>query len=152
MAIRPLIDDPGIGLPGYPTLSVDLKALADVAAALRQEVDRNLQPHITQLNSVYGTGVNFGAASPSENMKQARSIYHDCLVETANLLSSCVVAGELLAAAIDEIGRRYGAADAMANARATDVGKLIDQTMSTARGTDALRTAESSSIRTALDE
>ena len=142
MPIRPLIDDPGTGLSGYPTLSVDLRALADVATALRQEVDRNLQPHITQLNSVYGTGVNFGATSRSENMRQARSIYHDCLVQTASLLTNCVAAGDALASAIDEVARQYGASDAMAKARASDIGKLLDQTMGAISNPNALHTEE----------
>jgi hypothetical protein len=143
MPIRPLIDDLGIGLPGYPTLSVDLKALEDIATAIRQEVDRNLQPHMAPLKNAYGTGVNFGATSRSENMRQARSIYHDCLVQTASLLTNCVAAGDALASAIDEVGRQYGASDAMAEARAADVAKLLDQTMGAISNPNALRMTES---------
>ena len=151
MPIRPLIDDPGIGLPDYPTLSVDLKALADVAIALRQEVDRNLQPHMAQLRSAYGTGVNFGVASQSENMRQARSIYHDCLVQVADLLSRCVAAGESLASAIDEVARRYGASDAMAKARAADVGALLDRSMGVITKSNGLRLTESAPVGKASD-
>lgn len=139
------------GLPGYQTLSVDLRELADVAAAIRHEVDRNLQPHMAQLKSPYGTGVNFGAASQSENMKQARSIYHDCLVQTANLLTMCVAAGESLASAIDEVATRYSESDAMAKARGTDVGKLLDQLLGVIGNPTGLHATESPSARVTSD-
>lgn len=118
--------DDSEGPSDYPVLSVDLQALSDVAVALRQEVDGNLVRHITQLNAAYSMGVDFGAASHSENVKQARKVYHDCLVEITDLLSKYVQAGEVFATAIDEIVKQYGASDAMAKARVGDVNKAID--------------------------
>ena len=115
----------GVQPPDYPTLSVDLKGLADVASALRQEVDGNLVRHITQLNCAYGMGVDFGATSHSENVKQARNVYHGCLVQITELLSNYVQAGEIFAAAIDEIVKRYGSSDGLAKASLDDIKGAI---------------------------
>jgi hypothetical protein len=104
---------------------VDLTALSDVAVALRQEVDGNLVTHITQLNCAYGLGVEFGMTSHSENVKQARTVYHDCLVQITDLLSKYVEAGEIFAVAIDEIVKQYGLSDAMAKAGLDDVQRAI---------------------------
>lgn len=120
MPMRDLIDDPD-EVPDYSVLSVDLNGLSDVATALRREVDGNLLRHITQLNSAYSMGVDFGSASHSDNVKQARKVYYDCLVQATRLLSSYVTAGEVLATAIDDVVRRYGSSDAMAAARVDDV-------------------------------
>jgi hypothetical protein len=124
MPVRELLDDPD-GVPDYAVLSVDLNGLSDVAVALRQEVDGNLLRHITQLNSAYSMGVDFGSASHSDNVQQARRVYRDCLVRATRLLSSYVTAGEVLATAIDDVVRRYGSSDAMASARVDDVETAI---------------------------
>jgi hypothetical protein len=124
MPMPELLDDPD-GVPDYAVLSVDLNGLSDVAAALRREVDGNLLRHITQLNSAYSMGVDFGSASHSDNVKQARRVYRDCLVQATNLLSSYVTAGEVLATAIDDVVRRYGSSDAMASARVDDVDTAL---------------------------
>jgi hypothetical protein len=128
MSMRPLFDDPGCDVSDYVTLKVDIQALADVADALRQEVDANLRPHIGPLNLAYGMGVKFGLTSSSENMKRARKAYHDCLVRATESFANRIAAGEALAAAVAEIARRYGESDAMSEARSDEVGKLIDQT------------------------
>jgi hypothetical protein len=122
--IRVWTDD-SQGAPDYPVLSVDLNALSDVAVALRQEVDGNLVRHITQLNAAYSMGVDFGSASHSDNVKQAREVYHDCLVQITALLSKYVQAGEVFATAIDEIVKQYGSSDAMAKARVDEVMAAI---------------------------
>jgi hypothetical protein len=131
MSMRPLFDDPGCDVSDYATLKVDIEALADVANALRQEVDGNLRPHVGPLNLAYGMGVKFGLTSHSENMKRARKAYHDCLVQATESFANRIAAGEALAAALDEIARRYGGADAMAKARSDDVSKVIDETTKT---------------------
>jgi hypothetical protein len=129
MPNRRLSPDSSTALPDHSILSVDLKALTDVAAALRQEVAGNLQRHITQLNSAYGMGVSFGYASHSDNMKEARKVYHDCLVRATSLLSSCVAAGEALATAVDVIAQRYATTDAMAKARADEVDLALSEAL-----------------------
>lgn len=126
MSTRPILDDPGNDAAGYATLQVDIEALTDVAKALRQEVNGNLQPQVGPLNLAYGMGVKFGLTSHSENMKRARQRYHDCLVQATESFATRIAIGEALAAAVDEIVRRYGASDAMAQARSNDVAKTID--------------------------
>lgn len=126
MSMRPIFDDPGIAVPDYATLKVDIAALTDVAKALRQEVGGNLRPHVGPLDGAYGMGVKFGLMSHSQNMKLARKAYHDCLVRATESFANRIAAGEALAAAVDQIAREYGGSDAMAKARSADVGKIID--------------------------
>ena len=133
MPIRDLIDDAG-GLADRAVLTIHLEGLSDVATALRQEVDGNLVRHITQLHSAYGMGVDFGSASHSANVSEARKVYHSCLVQVTRLLSGYVQAGEALATAIDTVVQRYGSSDAMAKARVDEVSKAVaDATMATPR-------------------
>jgi len=137
MSNRILIDDAG-GSADYPVLSVQLDGLSDVAAALRQEVDGNLVRHITQLHSAYGMGVDFGSASHSANVSEARKVYHGCLVQVTKLLSGYVQAGDALATAIDTVVQRYGSSDAMARALAQDVGQAIDHASQVTPRTDPM--------------
>jgi hypothetical protein len=126
MPNRVLIDDGGLP-SGHDrsVLTIHLDGLSDVAAALRQEVDGNLVRHITQLHSAYSMGVDFGSASHSANVSEARKVYHGCLVQVTKLLSGYVQAGEALATAIDTVVQRYGSSDAMAHARADDVSQAL---------------------------
>jgi hypothetical protein len=125
------IDDPESSMPGYAALTVDLRALSDLAGALRREVDANLQPHITQLFSAYSLGVGFGLATDSANIRAARQRYQDCLTQIGPLLSGFVTAGQALAAAADQIATAYGDSDAMAKARASTVQDAVSQATST---------------------
>jgi hypothetical protein len=124
MTNRVLIDDTS-GSADHSTLSIHLGGLSDVAAVLRQEVDGNLVGHIMQLHSAYGMGVDFGSASHSANVSEARKVYHGCLVQVTKLLSGYVQAGDALATAIDTVVGRYGSSDAMAHARAEDVSQAL---------------------------
>jgi hypothetical protein len=121
---RDLIDDAGAPADDA-VLAIHLEGLSDVATALRQAVDGNLLRHITQLHGAYGMGVDFGSASHSANVSEARKVYHNCLVQVSRLLSGYVQAGEALAMAIDTVVQRYGSSDAMAQARVDDVSRAV---------------------------
>ena len=114
---RPLFDDPGSEVPDYATLRVDIAALGDLATALRQEIDKNLLPHVGPLAGAYGMGVKFGLMSHSQNMKLARKMFHDCLVNATESLANRIAVGESLAAAVEQVAKLYGGSDAMASAR-----------------------------------
>jgi hypothetical protein len=129
MSMRPLLDDPGSLVPDYATLRVDIAALSDLASALRQEINGNLLPHVGALAGAYGMGVRFGLTSHSQNMRLARTAFHDCLVSATESLANRIAVGESLAAAVDQIARLYGGSDAMASARSDDVGKVMDDAM-----------------------
>ena len=147
MAARPLFDDPGSSIPDCATLTVDIEALPDVANTLRKEINGNLLPHIGPLNSAYGMGVKFGQLSHSNNMKQARRAYHDCLIKASTVLASRVAAADPLASAIDEIARRYGETDAMAKAHADDIAEVIRDAMAASPVPDLMPAIEAFSRR-----
>ncbi len=137
MPNRVVIDDAG-GPADSAVLTIHLDGLSDVAAALRQEVDGNLVRHITQLHSAYGMGVDFGSASHSPNVSQARKVYHSCLVQVTKLLSGYVQAGDALATAIDTVVKEYGSSDAMAHARADDVSQAFKDAQQVPPRTDLM--------------
>lgn len=126
MSMRPLFDDPGSAVPDYATLRVDIAALADLASALRQEINGNLLPHLGPLASAYGMGVKFGLMSHSQNMRLARIVYHGCLTHAIESLANRIAVAKALAAAIEHIADSYRASDAMSEARSSDVGRAID--------------------------
>jgi hypothetical protein len=129
VSMRPLFDDPGSAVPDYETLRVDIAALADLASALRKEIDGNLLPHVGPLAGAYGMGVKFGLMSHSQNMKLARKTFHDCLVGATESLANRITAGESLAAAVEQIAKLYGGSDAMASARSEEVADIIDSAL-----------------------
>jgi len=109
----------------YPGLHVDLKGVDDFAAALRKEVEGNLQPQIDRLLQAYRSGVCFGQISYSENMAATQQVYHKCLVRISSLLGGYVTAGQVLAAAAEQVAREYRGADAMAAATTQSASTAI---------------------------
>jgi hypothetical protein len=128
MGCTPIIDDAGGTQSAcYDVLQVDLQGLTDLAAALRQEIEDNLKPHIPQLLSAYSLGASFGMTSESPNVRAARDHYARCLAAITRVLAAYVNAGNTLAAAAEDIAQRYHASDAMAEARASEVWRAIDK-------------------------
>jgi hypothetical protein len=111
--------------PGYPGLAVDLNGIDDFVAALRKEVEANLQPQIEHLLTVYETGVCFGYVSRSENMAATQQVYHDCLTRISGLLGAYATAGQVLTAAAEQVARAYRHTDAMAAANTQYVSDAI---------------------------
>jgi hypothetical protein len=111
--------------PAYPGLHVDLNGIDDFVAALRKEVEGNLQPHIDHLLRSYEMGVAFGLTSYSENMAATQKVYHECLSRISNLLAGYVAAGQVLAAAAEQVARDHRHTDAMAAANTQSVSDAI---------------------------
>ena len=126
MSMRPLFDDPRSAAPDYATLRVDIAALADLASALRQEIDGNLLPHVGPLAGAYGMGVKFGLMSHSQNMRLARTTYHGCLAGATDSLANRIATARALATAIERIADSYRSSDAMSRARSSDVKEAIE--------------------------
>lgn len=106
-------DDAGAA---YPGLQVDLNGIDDFVAALRKEVEENLSPSIDRLQKTYEMGVCFGPASGTPNMNAAKKVYDECLTRIRALLNGYVTAGQVLAAAAEQVAKQYRDTDAMAAA------------------------------------
>ncbi|HKS98217.1 MAG TPA: hypothetical protein VJT31_01705 [Rugosimonospora sp.] len=111
--------------PSYPGLQVDLNGIDDFVATLRKEVEGNLLPQIDRLLRAYEGGVCFGLVSYSENMAATQQVYHKCLVRISSLLGGYVAAGQVLAAAAEQIANEYRNADAMAAATTQSTAAAI---------------------------
>jgi hypothetical protein len=104
-----------------PAINVDINAIDDFVALLRDEVTQNLRPYSDQIISEHRSGVGFGLYSGSEPMHALRQDYYQCLLSGAEGLRSYVDASEVLLAAAEKVAALYRRADAMAEAQSQDV-------------------------------
>jgi hypothetical protein len=109
----------------YPGLQVDLNGIDDFVAALRKEVEGNLQPQINHLLRAYEMGVCFGLVSYSENMAATQQVYHACLTRISGLLGGYVTAAQVLAGAAEQVAHDYRHTDAMAAANTQSASEAI---------------------------
>jgi hypothetical protein len=118
-------------------MQLDLHGIDDFVAALRREVEGNLQPQINHLLKAYEMGVCFGLVTYSENMAATQQVYHGCLTRISTLLGGYVTAGQVLAAAAEQVARDYRHTDAMAAANTQTVSDAISAQVQAASGTAA---------------
>lgn len=118
------IDD---AIAAYPGLRVDLNGIDDFVAALRKEVNDNLNSHVGQLKSTYEMGVGFGLGSRSPNMDAVQQVYYECLARISTLLDNYVNAEHILAAAAEQVAKQYRDTDAMAAASTDEVSKALTE-------------------------
>jgi hypothetical protein len=123
-----LADDSPRWLSGYRAIQVDPSGLDRFAGAIEDEVEGNFRPHTHDLFAVYELGVRFGAGHVSADVLAAREKHHQCLQGAADQLASFINASHILIQVARQIAKNYGAADAMAAARA----KEIDDTLNAA--------------------
>jgi hypothetical protein len=121
----------------YPGLQVDLNGMDDFVSALRKEVEGNLQPQIDRLLKAYEMGVCFGLVSYSENMAATQQVYHACLTRISGLLGGYVTAGQVLAAAAEQVAKDYRHTDAMAAANTQAASEAISMQVQAALAAQA---------------
>ncbi len=96
------------------TVRVNAAGLAEVAKALRTEIEQGLQSQLIDLVHAYNLGVTVGAGLPSPAVLRVREQYRQCLLRIIQQLDSFVMTGQVLADVADTIAQRYQHADAAA--------------------------------------
>jgi hypothetical protein len=107
-------------LRDYESIEVDLRGMTDYAAALRAELERNYGPHREQVNR----DMTVDGPRPDGRFRELCRLlerHWTSRALTTALLTEHGNATWTLAAAAQEVSRRYGDADGFAHARAADV-------------------------------
>jgi ABC-type phosphate transport system auxiliary subunit len=104
-----------------PAIQVDISAIDDFVALLRDEVTQNLRPYAEQIIDAHRSGVTFGVTSGSEPMHALRKAYYDCLNSGTNGLKSYIEESEVLLGAAERIAALYRQTDGLAEAKSDDV-------------------------------
>jgi hypothetical protein len=123
------------------SINVDLRGLDDFATLLRGEVDGNLRPYTDEIIREHSDGVAFGARSPSVEVQDARTTYHDCLTRAYEALQSYVHTSEVLLTAAHKVAELYASADQLSTASMKDVDSALAAANTEVRSIDAARDA-----------
>jgi hypothetical protein len=132
------IDDVDSGGAAYPGLRVDLDGIDDFVAALRREIENNLQPNVMQLLKTYEKGVCFGRVPYSPNMHTTQQVYYECLSRISALLGGYLTAARVLAAAAEKVAREYRDTDARVAVSTQSVSTALSDQIEASQKTPAL--------------
>jgi hypothetical protein len=121
-------------------VQIDTDKVGEVGRSLRAEADTGFADAASRGTKLHGHGVEFGAGmTPSATVGEAQQRYALALANTEANLRSYRDAAGVLAAAAEEIARRFATTDMNSEQALTEVHKLIDEAISAANAaTDGL--------------
>lgn len=128
---RPADDYGPAWLGGYAQIDADIARMDEFAARLRDEVVNNYSPHLTHVTD----DMAIDLPEPPESFDELTSFletHRASQFNTADLVYFYQEATWGLANAAAEVSGMYGAADAFAAARASDVESALDRTAAAA--------------------
>lgn len=103
-------------MPGGKGIEVQPGGLTDFAGKVENQTNRGLQPEIDKAMASYRQGTKFGLglSAACNDLETARQKYQQCLQQGSLTLTEYARASEILVAAINQVKKNYGNADAAA--------------------------------------
>lgn len=128
---RPADDSGPAWLGGYAQIEADITRMEEFAAKLRAEVVDNYGPHLTHVTDDMAVEL----PEPPESFDELTGFlqtHRTSQLNTSDLVYFYQEATWGLATAAAEVSEMYGAADAFAAAKASDVESALDRTAAAA--------------------
>lgn len=114
---------PIMGLIGQ--INVEIDGLRSVAAAMRADLEKGYRSQVPQVNDAMQPGATIGIEIVGEEWTRLQTTYSKCVQATVDALFNLDLGTQSMANAAETIARKYGDADALAQARVQDVTAVL---------------------------